>query len=68
MYLMGMILIFVGNESQQLLEKITTLEEERFSILRDNETLREENMNLWTTVDELVMERWMARSIDRPMD
>ena len=59
---MGMILIFVGNESHQLLEKITTLEEERFSILRENETLREENMNLWTTVDELVIDRWMARS------
>lgn len=46
--------IIIGGESHQLLEKITSMEQERLTFVTKNEVLNEENKSLWTTVNEMV--------------
>lgn len=43
-----------GEESNHLLEKISTMERHRLSLLEDIEKLKEYNNRLWETIKDLV--------------
>lgn len=47
-------ILSLGNESQQLLEKISLMEQERLSFVTRIDELSEQNKALWQTVNEMV--------------
>ena len=49
-----MCIFTIGEESMQILEKITNLEQHRLNLLTELETMKEKNNAFWETLEELV--------------